>query len=422
MKTLIVSANAFSKVYNNGKTLEAIFGAFQSCELSQLFTRPQDSKYTDYDFCDNYYVVSEVDIIKKIIGQSKTCGSALFNKETNYKSKIYSTFKKKNIKKLSLIRDLLWGINLWKTKELDNWINQQKPDMVFLVGGGAKYLHSLGRYISTKLDIPLLVFYTDDYLLHPKFNGILGKLHRTIMSSHYKKTINSATACFAIGDLMSKEYGEYFKRKFYPIMNSIRLEEYKAPTINVPNIISYFGGLHLNRWKMLCRFSESLPEDWELHVYSSSEITNEIQEGFTKTNIKFLGCVHGDKLQEKMQQSQVLLHVESDDSYNRALTYLSVSTKLPEYLMSGRLVLGFGPQEVASMRLLIDNKIGIGIDSSFEKDHIKSILKDILSNDAKIKQIGKEGYDYACQRFDGGKNAKDFRSYIEKILSEAKTR
>ncbi len=48
MKVLIVSANAFSKIYNNGKTLESIFRDFQPDELSMLYTRPQDYKFTDY--------------------------------------------------------------------------------------------------------------------------------------------------------------------------------------------------------------------------------------------------------------------------------------------------------------------------------------------------------------------------------------
>lgn len=416
MKVLIVSANAFSKIYNNGKTLESIFRDFQPDELSMLYTRPQDYKFTDYEFCKNLYVVSEMDIINKLIGKSKSCGGPLLQQDQNYKSDIYNKFKNKRIKNYRLLRDVLWSFDLWKNKDLDDWIDQQHADAVFLVGGGAKYLHELGLYISSKLSVPLLVFYTDDYLIHPKFRGVLGKLTHHLMKQHYLETINTASACFVIGELMSKEYGEYFNKKFYSIMNSVPVDDYVTPSKT--KTLSYFGGLHLNRWNMICRIGRLLPKDWVLNVYSASELTSEIKDKFENSHVRFLGCLDNQNLKKKMMESSALLHVESDDESNRALTHLSISTKLPEYLMTGRMVIGFGPQEVASMRLLSDNNIGVSINSSQPEEVIKEILQDLLSDFTKIEKIGKQGHSYACEKFDGNKNAREFRRIVEEIIGK----
>ena len=63
MKILIVSANGFSKILNNGKTLESMFHYFAPSELCQLITRPQ--LQIDTEFCSSIYSVTEIDIIKR---------------------------------------------------------------------------------------------------------------------------------------------------------------------------------------------------------------------------------------------------------------------------------------------------------------------------------------------------------------------
>ena len=62
-----------------------------------------------------------------------------------------------------------------------------------------------------------------------------------------------------------------------------------------------------------------------------------------------------------MFDADAFLHIESDDESYCSLTKLSVSTKIPEYLISSRLVIGYGPVYLASMKLLKDNNIGIVI-------------------------------------------------------------
>ena len=47
-KVLVVSANAFSKESNNGKTLEAMFSKFEKREMAQLILRPMLN--SNYDF------------------------------------------------------------------------------------------------------------------------------------------------------------------------------------------------------------------------------------------------------------------------------------------------------------------------------------------------------------------------------------
>ena len=53
------------------------------------------------------------------------------------------------------------------------------------------------------------------------------------------------------------------------------------------------------------------------------------------------------------------MHVEAFDKKNRKITRLSMSTKISEYVASGAQVLAIGPSDVASMRCLADNRLGL---------------------------------------------------------------
>ena len=238
------------------------------------------------------------------------------------------------------------------------------------------------------------------------------------MVKYFTKTIEHSSLCFAIGFDMANEYSSYFKKIFLPLMNSIEREVY-IPYLNNRNVLafSYFGGLHLNRWKMIIRLAKVI-NGATVNVYTIDIPSDDILLEFRKYNIIYKGAVQDNHLKYNIINSDVLLHVESDDEYYRSLTKLSVSTKIPEYLMSGRLVLGFGPKEVASMRLLEVHNIGIVISSSVTDNELKTELDKIISDYSTRNKIGLNGYKYAIKNYDKSKNAYFFKDNIMKLMSK----
>ncbi len=418
MKVLIISANAFSKVSNNGKTYEAIFNAFDKSEIAQLFFRTQDDNI-DYDFASSYYSVSETDIINKILRPWTSCGGEIRPAEQCKKNNtyLYNHFKRSNLKHNLILRDIIWATNLWNTNNLKSWYWNQKIDIVFIVAGGSSSVHNMGVRISKELDVPLVTFFTDDYLIHPLKNNIVDKIQHYRMERFYKQTIKCSSTCFAIGEDMANEYMKKFNTKFYYIMNSADSLPYEIPDKKESEeiVISYFGGLHLNRWKMLADFAKKMPSNFKLNIYTFSEISNQIADVLLGANINIKAGVKGTDLRSAMLKSDALLHVESDDIYNRALTRLSISTKIPEYLMSGRVVIGYGPQEVASMKFLVKNNIGITISS--ESDINLDCLHTI--NDyAYRQQMGLRAYNFAVSHFNKVTISKRFRNIMLSIINK----
>ena len=406
-RVLIISNNSFSNVFNNGKTLEALFFSLPKENLAQLFFH--EGSLPDFSFCENYWKISEIDLIKSLRYGKKCIGNKVddVTVRDNSISKSYPRFLQFIKDKTgNLFRDVLWRFVKWESPAFKQWINVFNPDLLFFVGSSAAFSSRIALKLSSEFSLPLAVYYTDDYLFSLSRNTILERIKYNRVKRLYNRVIKNSSAQFVIGNLMADEYSQFFNKTFNPIMNSVSIESYEEPKIQDSITIAYFGGLHLNRWKMLSRLSSLLPHNCSLHVYTAPEnITEEVVDVFEKTGVVYKGVLSGAALKEEMKQADVLLHVESDDKDNRRFTRLAISTKIPEYLATGRPVLGFGPSEVASMKILSDNKVGMVVSSDDNNDIIKDKLDGFLGDFQSRKVIGLRGYEFAKKIFDKKKNS-----------------
>ncbi len=398
MKVLVISANAFSRTQNNGKTFEAIFSHFEKGEMCQLYTRPQTRELIDFDYADAYYSVSELDIIKKLLHSKKECGEEIKSEGDYECPTVYG--QKRSIYIHPFFRDLIWKIGLWKNRGLDDWIKREKPEHIFLVGGGERFLYEICWYIAKKFDIPYSLYYTDDYYIYPRPKSLLDWIQKKCMNPIFKKAIKGAKHAFVIGDRMKKEYESTFNRSFCSIMNSTQLYPYYSRTrSSKPYSVSYFGGLHLERWKMIVRLAALCGNIFDFYVFSTAVPNEKIEKAFKESNIHFMGALSADKVHDKMLNSDFLLHVESDDEVYKNSTRLSISTKIPEYLITGVPIIAFGPVDVASLQLLIDNELGLVLDSNRSNDELKQAIQNLIVN-SDYNIISRKEYDYAINNFD----------------------
>lgn len=406
IKVLVIAANPFSDINNNGKTLKSIFNCFDKGSLFNFYFRPQDNSIGDGEFAASYYAVSESDIIKSILTFSGVCGTQQFFGKAGdvtiiTHSKSHQFFEKRSIRNVKFLRRLLWKTRKWDTKELHEWLVKCSPDVVFSLVGGVGPLFTISEEISSWLRIPLVIYFTDDYLIHTNDNGVYSYNSHKKNVKAYRQLIEKASRCYCIGEQMCEEYGQFFNTEFYPIMNSVEVLPY-APKekLNNPIVISYFGGLSLGRWEMISRLSDVVKDDALIKVYTAHEITEEIRTAFNKSNIQLCGKVLGEDLERERQQCDFLLHVESDKKEYRERTALSISTKIPESLIQSRLLLCYGPAEVASMQLIQKNGIGIYISSETTLEKQREDFVNAISDKEKIKGIVEEAYQFACNHFD----------------------
>lgn len=421
-KILVISHNSFSKSSNNGKTLESMFSWVSRENIAQLFF--SENEFPDHTFCSNYYKITDIDILKTYLGieSSKAVIDQNYfqkdsHKKQNSKAKLLFNTLKTVFKRNKVFRDKLWRGNRWKNPRLMNWVNNFNPDLIFYLGGDFKFSHQIATNLSESLNIPLVVYFTDDYIIYPKVVGILEKSNHKRLIETYQRTISKAEVSFAIGEKMAKEYSEYFGQTFYPIMNSVHVLPYQKKEESQTIIISYFGGLHLNRDNAILRLGKLLElKDVELRIYSNSEISSKLLNQFKLANIKYMGPVFGEDLKNAILSSNYLLHVESDDPFIKSITKLSISTKIPEYISFGRTVIGFGPPDLASMEFLKEYNIGYYLNIEDDDFKLKKDLANIINDKELSTNLAVNGYNFAKEKFNNKIVTDNFKFILNKYL------
>ncbi|MBW7869213.1 MAG: hypothetical protein H3C31_12930 [Brumimicrobium sp.] len=423
MKVLIISNNSLSVSSNNGKTLNSIFSFFEQHEVCQLYFHSGEEPTSTV--CRSFFRLSLKDSILNWIKPTEKRAVLPNTKNLCHsrpvKEKLIPANNSIIYPILMIWRDLLWSFSRWYSSNLMEWLSIEKPTIVFFLAGNTGFTHTIAVKISRVLEIPLAIYFTDDYLLFPIKRNIIDTVFHYHLEKKYQRSLSISTMRFTIGEYMADEYSRYFNKTFTPIMNCVEVEEGRAPLANTKKSIKivYFGGLHLGRADMILRFAIVLSSiskkyfiDVSLSIYSSSHISDSVKRMFEINNINYNRAVPSEQIPEISKNFDCFLHVESDEMYFRSLTRLSVSTKIPEYLSLFRPIIAFGPLEVASMRILSDNNIGLTISSAKEDVEIESILYEFFANYKHRQQKAIDGLKYAMDIFDRKKVAYGFRSQL----------
>jgi glycosyltransferase involved in cell wall biosynthesis len=130
--------------------------------------------------------------------------------------------------------------------------------------------------------------------------------------------------------------------------------------------------------------------------------------------LKYMGALDNAGVSKQIQDSDILIHVESFEKKYRAYTKYSISTKISEYLASNRCIIAYGPNEIASILLFTENNIGItltDLDSIYE---MKQKLKKLIIDTEYRNEICYNALLYAKDNF----NASKIINNLYKILVE----
>ena len=294
MRVLVISHNSFSKSSNNGKTLEALFSTFPKENMYQLFFN--DNEDPDWEFSSKFFKITDKAIIKRCFIFGEKPGQIVQNelqiKPQHHTAKLNSNKYSRNF--LLSLRDVLWYLTHGKLDRLFTWLNSAGIDIIFFTGGDSIFSHRVATKVSKTLKIPVCVYFTDDYILYPKPVTIFDKVRILYLKNQFKYTVRNAVACFAIGESMAKEYQKFFNKDFVPLMNCIDIIEKEKFSLNDNIIISYFGGLHLDRDLMILRLGKILFEisksshfKFQINIYSSQIPSEQMSNNYLQYNINY---------------------------------------------------------------------------------------------------------------------------------------
>jgi hypothetical protein len=401
---LIVSNNALSFSYNNGRTLNSIFSDFEEGSVSQVFFNDEapESKVAKKFYkitgrqqflsCfrkERYSAGEEVEGRTELKSAEKS--DSITSKLTSYLNKNFESVK-------LIVRDLLYSPGLVENKKLLEWVKLQDPKFIFLVVGNSKFPIHFVINLSRSLGIPYFVYITDDYVIYNRPSSLLGRMHNNALRKSYKNILASANAVFTICPEMAREFKDFFGVDSECLINCNLVAPFYDGISSDKNKITvvYAGGLHLGRKHSLCEFAERMSNTcsaagykFSLDIYTNDPSCDLISSKFDSLGITYKGSLPWSKLQSKLRTADFLLHVESFEPRVISKTRLSLSTKIPEYLSSGTCVLAYGPEELASIKLFKNERVGISLSlrdpsswANLERALIDRVYKDDISSRA----------------------------------------
>lgn len=385
-RTLIISNNALSSQKNNGKTIESFFANYPSEKIAQLYF---SEEIPDSKVCNNFFKISDIDILKRIIRKKNE------QKEISSEKGEQISVKKSEITRL--VREIMWRKCVWNTQVLNEWIKEFQPEVIFFCGGDSGFAYTITNYIQKITSAKLVLFITDDYILNKASSNIFYLLRTRYIEHKIRKCISSTDKFITISDKMGREYEKYLGIESETFLNmSEELPTEKKTIFGEPIIFTYMGGFSYNRYKVLLALGEAMAQyngshnhNLELKIFSNDTTSTDIIESLKACPaITYGGRLDAAGVKIQMEETDVLVHVESFDAYCKAKTSLSISTKIPEYLSSKRLILAIGPDDIASMEYLknvaycinSENVITQGLIEIMQDEHLRDQLIDNAIN------------------------------------------
>jgi glycosyltransferase involved in cell wall biosynthesis len=279
-----------------------------------------------------------------------------------------------------------------------NWLKEFSPQVIVSNLGSIRQI-GLVQQISAITNAQIVPFMNDDWPLTTYQGDLWMAPPRWLLLHRLRKLMRDVSVGGAVSIDMANEYRERYGVRFEPFLYCV-----DAPLLPPPppggDVVHfcYVGNLHLDRWRSLLEIGECLQEllstglRAKLLVYAPAEHLRKYGRKLSGISaIELMGTLGAGEVPEALRRSHVLVHVESFHRRMRRYTRLSFSTKLPQYLAAGRLVLAYGPEELASCRYVRETGSGLLVGQQ-NRQLLRDTLLKILSCPDNRMEMGESAW------------------------------
>lgn len=403
-KVLVVSINAWKD--NTGiNTLIELFKYWDKEKLAQIYTK---SAMPSTQICDRFFRISENAVLKSIFNRKVETGKQVYNEENIseqeqqaivQEQQLYKKGRKKQSWFLAIARDIVWKVGKWKTNELNCFIDDFAPDVLFLPIYPTIYMGVIQNYILKKTGKPAVCYLADDnYTYKPLGRNLLAYVHRFFLRKVVKKVVKQCNQVFVIAPKQKEEYDRIFDINSIVLTKGIDYFQYpyEKPVLHQPIRMVYTGKLIIGRWKSLAAIAEALgdinkdKERMTLDIYTTDSLTKLQDQLLNRNGCSVRGAVSLREVEKIQKESDIVVFVESLDKEYKNVARLSFSTKITDYLKSGKCIFAIGDKEIAPIDYF--NKFDSAITAS-SYNEINLRLEQLMNNQEMIFEYAQKAYE-----------------------------
>ena len=403
-------------------TLPEIFSCWDKEKVSQVYTKVG---LPDTDACSKFFRINENAVIKSIFNRKVQTSSVVEAAkgqesseelaEQNKEKHRYRNAAKSRNWLLVICREFVWKLGKWKTKELDEFLDEAAPDILFMPIYSVVYMSRLQRYIIKKTKKPVVCFLTDDTYSYKSCGGHLPALvHRVWNRQGVKFLVKNCKKLFVMTPMAKEEFDRIFNINSVLLTKPIDFSgiEFKEITPAKPLKMIYTGNLAIGRDKALAKIAEAIAninKDGEritLDIYSADTPEDRVLKVLNSGGSHFKGVIEREEVLKVQSEADIVVFAESMAKKYRETARLSFSTKLTDYFASGKCIFALGSKSIAPVDYLIKEDAAV---VSTDYKEIEGKLRMLCDNPALVSEYGRKAY--GC----GVRN-----HHIEKVLGDFK--
>lgn len=353
IKILIASRTPWNEENSFGNTFSNLFEGIEDIEIANICCQDgcMNSRIIDESF-----QLTDKEVAKSIFGHRP--GRIIGNNNLSL------TSSKPHVPRKTIFyiaREIIWSIGRWKSKELERFIHDFNPDILYLPIYRSHYMCEIDKYLIKLTGVPYVVHISDDVYGYSPNSSVFGKLLQRTIRKDVKQIFKTAAYGEVFSPVMAKEYAVEFKIPFHLIgksVDSTRLPDIPKKGKNKVIRFVYTGNYGGERGDQLVRLAQSIDAEFpkgtaEICIYSATKADSAIESKLALINcVRLMGAVPADKILDIQQEADYLIHVEGFTEKAVFESRLSFSTKIIDYLIAGRPILAIGPQEVTSVQVL----------------------------------------------------------------------
>lgn len=413
-RILVISNNSFSNTDSNGRTLGNLFCGWPKEDLAQFCISTDGA---NFDLCDNYYCLTDREVLRAFLHFRKAEGKTLTQNEKEIKG---SRGKGKKTLLMMMGRNLIWGNQRWKSNAFIEWVNAFNPEIIMLMFSDSGFILKIGTALAKDLDIPLVMFNTEGYYFFKsnycrtktKWDWALFPIYQCLFRKQVRKTMKRVVYTIYLNTLLQKDYSHEFGGPSAVLYTSSSLKNENHIFCNEKPIFSYIGNLTFNRPEALMEVADvlqSLNKDFKLNVYGKPMNLESENALINHPGISFKGFVNYDEVQRIIRNSDILFHAETKDKrWKESLKY-GFSTKIADSISSGACFVLYAPEDIACSLYLKDTKAGWYAGS---KKDLKLVLEEILSDESRRNEILGNARRVALENHNQNNNCLKFQKII----------
>lgn len=376
-RVLIVNAQSMYKKNATGITLQSIWSGWDADCLFEVYSDP-----VVMDQCNQRiksYCIPPSYIIRFSRGKAA--------QSINSNIKAASTQQSSNNKIKSYLRQFavctLDSISVKLDKSTIDAIRDFHPQVIYTLGASVSIMRLVNQ-LSMQLNIPVIMHFMDNWAEHIQWeDNPLLSLYKSSLKKKMLACIKRCKLVVTISSSMAEAYHEKFQKETLVLMNTVDISRFKGLTSKDTGVIHfvYAGGLHLDRWKALREIALSIQQTngkGILDIFTSKDNIELYRSGFETLPVAFYEAVPHERIDEVYQKADVLVHTEIESENLKGFFKYSISTKIPEYLATGKPILFYGPRDMKLFEYLLQNQVAL---TAGTKEELYECVKRLVSDE-----------------------------------------